>query len=375
MNKQATVFCFTDIHNQQAMLDMPTTLRASAVRAAHDAVAEFGQADLSLCGGDNISDYPYWDRSCWLPEENFRAIKKKLTDCLGATAKGGRVLYVAGNNDMILGDLVRGEGRPYNTTEFYYTGPMKDTLGQLPPSECYTVRSEKKPWEHPYLDAFHYVVNGLDFIGINVDPNTAYNSHEGYYTDATLDWVKRKLDEIDPDGYRPVFVVGHLSAVCYCDGELRESMTNGDRERFYRAFDGHRNLFYLYGHIHGEGYVYRDFSSGAVLHLDADHRPLGPNTAATDSAGLDYAYSLVHMGGLRPFHPDHFEDDALSGLGGGDAVTRFPATGTPKLAQYMVMEVYADRVVFHIRNTGSLPGYTPADRPAPYTVYLRRPQK
>ena len=42
MNKQATVFCFTDIHNQQAMLDMPTTLRASAVRAAHDAVAEFG---------------------------------------------------------------------------------------------------------------------------------------------------------------------------------------------------------------------------------------------------------------------------------------------------------------------------------------------
>lgn len=375
MNKKSTIFCFTDIHNQQAMLDMPTTLRASAVCAAKDAVAEFGQADLSLCGGDNISDYPYWNRSCWLPQENFLAIKKKLTDCLAATAKGGRVLYVAGNNDMILGDIVRGEGRPYNTTEFYYTGPMKDTLGPLAPTECYTVTSTEKPWEHPYLDAFHYVVNGLDFIGINVDPNTAYNTHEGYYTDETMDWVKRKLDEIDPDGYRPVFVVGHLSAACYCDGNLRESMINGDRERFYRAFDGHRNLFYLCGHIHGEGYVYRDYSSGAVLHLGADHLPLGPNTAATDSAGLpDYAYSLVHMGGLRPFHAENFEDDALTGFGGGDTETRFPSTGTPKLAQYMVFEVYADRVVFYIRNTGSLPGYSRADRPAPYTVYLRKPR-
>ena len=65
--KKMTVFGFTDIHNQQAMLDFPTTLRKSARIAAADAEAEFGKADLTLIGGDNVSDYPYSNRSCWLP--------------------------------------------------------------------------------------------------------------------------------------------------------------------------------------------------------------------------------------------------------------------------------------------------------------------
>lgn len=33
--------CYTDIHNQQAMLNYPTVLRKSAVIAAENTVAEF----------------------------------------------------------------------------------------------------------------------------------------------------------------------------------------------------------------------------------------------------------------------------------------------------------------------------------------------
>ena len=32
----------------------------------------------------------------------------------------------------------------------------------------------------------------------------------------------------------------------------------------------------------------------------------------------------------------------------------FVCTGTPKLAQYLVFEVYENKVVFYIRNTGDL---------------------
>lgn len=371
--KKMTVFGFTDIHNQQAMLDFPTTLRKSARIAADDAEAEFGKADLTLIGGDNVSDYPYWNRSCWLPKKNFLDIKEKMVRCFADCTEKERVLYVAGNNDMILGDIGTEENQPYNTTEFYYTGPMKDTLGVLPDSECYTVRSAEKPWEHPYLNAFHYVVDGVDFVGISVDPNTAFNSHEGYYTNETLDWVERKLREIDPDGVKPVFVVGHLSALYYHAGSWGETMKNGDSDRFYRALSGHKNLFYLYGHLHGEGYVYREYSSGAVVHLDEHFQPLSPNLAADDSAQAgEFAMTLVHMGGLRPFGACYFEQDGLSGYGGESEKQYYPITATPTLAQYMVFELYEDRVVFYIRNAGSMEGYSRGDLPRPYTVFLQR---
>ena len=151
---------------------------------------------------------------------------------------------------------------------------MDNSLGELPDSEKIILTSKEKPNEL-YWGAFHYVVNGIDFIGINIDPNTAFNSHEGSYSNETLTWVKNKLNEIDPDGSKCVFVVGHLSAIYrFSDDRLRESMINGDREMFYDVFKGHRNTFYLYGHLHGEGYCYREYSSGAILHLDKENNHL-----------------------------------------------------------------------------------------------------
>ncbi len=154
---------------------------------------------------------------------------------------------------------------------------MDSAFGVLPESERLVVTSKEKPNEH-YLGAFHYTVNGIDFIGINIHPDTAFNSHEGYYSDETLIWVKDKLNEIEPDGKRCVFVIGHLSAIYYYnDGRLRETMINGNRELFYDIFKGHNNTFYLYGHVHGEKSCYREHSSGAVLHLDKSNTPLGSN--------------------------------------------------------------------------------------------------
>ena len=80
------IACYTDIHNQQTMLNMPTVLRQSAVAAAEQTAAEWGKADISIVGGDNISDYPYWDRSCALPYENWLDIKGKLTENFKRTA-------------------------------------------------------------------------------------------------------------------------------------------------------------------------------------------------------------------------------------------------------------------------------------------------
>ena len=95
------------------------------------------------------------------------------------------------------------------------------------------------------------------------------------------------------------------------------------------------------------------------------------NLSATDSKGKDYEFTFVHMGGLRPFDRSLYEEDGLTGYGGDSELKYFIPTGTPKLAQYLVFEVYEDRVVFYIRNTGTLEGYRKEDKLKEYTVYLR----
>ena len=147
-----TAFCFTDIHNQQSMLDYPTTLRKSYLIAAENAVKEFGKADLAIIGGDNVSDYPEWDKSCALPKKNFLDLKQKLNAVAESTTKSGKVLYVSGNNDYILGDIGTEENEPYNTTDFY--DYMEKSFGVLPEAEKLEVKSIHKPKER-YLDAFH----------------------------------------------------------------------------------------------------------------------------------------------------------------------------------------------------------------------------
>lgn len=370
MSKILTAFCFTDIHNQQSMLDYPTTVRKSLIQANELAREEFGVADLALVGGDNVSDYPHWNKSCALPKKNFLDLKAKMHACISSSVKDGKVLYVAGNNDMILGDIGTDENEPYNTTDFYDL--MDSAFGALPETEKTIIISKEKPNEL-YWGAFHYTVNGIDFIGINIDPNTAFNSHEGSYSDETLIWVKNKLNEIDPDGKKPVFIVGHLSAICYYKEEkLSETMINGNRELFYSIFKGHKNAFYLYGHIHGEGYCYKIYSSGAVLHINGDNQPLNSNLESNDSRGKEYEFTFVHMGGLRPFGKQYFEQNGLTGYGGNSEPKYHTGTATPLLAQYLVFEVYSDRVVFYIRNTGEHEVYNKKDKLLPYTVYFEK---
>ena len=215
------IACYTDIHNMQLMLNMPTILRKSAVIAADNTVKELGKADLSVIGGDNVSDYPYWNRSCALPYENWLDIKKKLVDNFARTAKGEKVLYVNGNNDLMLGDLPTADNPPYNTCEFYHSGPMKETLGKLSESEYYGVYAKSKGAQAGlYHLAFHYVIDGIDFFGLNIDPNTAFNTHDGVYNEKALLWLKNKLDEVDPHGDKLIFVAGHLSYYYRKYGEI-----------------------------------------------------------------------------------------------------------------------------------------------------------
>lgn len=372
------IACYTDIHNQQVMLNYPTTLRKSAVIAAEKTLEEFGKADLSVIGGDNLSDYPYWNRSCALPYKNWLDIKEKLVKNFARTAKGEKVLYVGGNNDPIMGDFPTRDNPPYNTCEFYESGPMKETLGELADGEYYGVYAKAKgPQAGLYHLAFHYVIDGIDFFGLNVDPDDAFDNHDCGYNRESLVWLKEKLRTVDPEGNKLIFVVGHLSVTSrMTDGTICGKYADvPHRKWLLDAFAGHKNLFYLYGHVHGQDYL-RSESWQGLLHFDengdligADHEEL------TEEEAARVAFHTVHMGGLRPFAAkpfEFFEEDGLTGMVPGDKEPRFyECTGTPKIGQYLMIETTDTAVDFSYRNTGSLPGYTVADKPKTATVLLR----
>ena len=361
MESKFKCLCLTDAHNQQSMLDFPTTIRESLKKSIEYGVEEFGKFNLTIMGGDNVSDYPFWNKSCALPKKNFLDIKKKIIECTEKSTIDGKVLYVAGNNDMILGDIGTSENLPYNTTEFYYTGPMKERLGELSDKEAFRVKSIEKPHEFPYLNAFHYVINGIDFIGVSIDPNTAFNTHDGYYTEETIDWVDAKLNEIDPDGNKLVFVVGHL-ATYHRNNLVVEKAKDKNIDKFIEVLCKHKNLFYLYGHVHGERRCFTS-TEQAVLFLNDKGNVL---ESANDSTA-----TLVQMGGLRPFNPIYFENDGLTGYGGKNKKEYYFATGTCKLSQYLVFEVFDDRVRFYLRNTGNLKGYEKEFKPKEFDVFLK----
>ncbi len=148
-------------------------------------------------------------------------------------------------------------------------------------------------------------------------------------------------------------------------------MINGNTDLFCDVFKGHKNAFYLYGHVHGERSCFKDFSFGAILHIGDDGVPIDNNLMQTDSLGKEYAYSFVHMGGLRPFGREYYEEDGMSGYGGEAEFKHHPGTATPKLSQFLVFEIYEGKVIFHIRNTGSLKNYEQKDKLKGYTVYFK----
>lgn len=378
------IACYTDIHNQQTMLNIPTVLRRSAVTAIELTKKEWGKADIALIGGDNVSDYPHWNKSCALPYKNWLDMKRTMVDAFATVAKGERVLYVDGNNDLILGDLPTAENPPYNTCEFYFDGPMNKTLGVLAEKDYIAKYAASKGEQAGlHLLCFHYVVDGIDFFGLNLDPDDAFNNHDCFYNQEALRWLKKRLDEIDPDGSKLIFVVGHLSATTVKhEKDVVETMSQQHKDSLYRALCGHRNLFYLYGHVHGQGYTHTE-SCTAVLHFDEQAKPYPMPKGITDSKKLlkngdKIGFHTVHMGGLRPFHQIvngqnlYFEEDNIKGqMPWDDREHSYPSTATPKLAQYLLIEAFPDRVTFHFRNTGSLEGFTPNDLPAPYTVWLQ----
>ena len=168
------ITCYSDIHNMLSMLDYPTTLRKTVAMGVDLNLRRFGAADVTLVGGDTVSDYVSYRESGWLPQRNFLDIKEKLSRELKRGTKDGKVIYIAGNHDFACGEGVK-EGYndvPYNSSDYYFTGPMREDMGTLPDADVCVGYSEKVGRQAgAYLLGFRYAVGGIDIYCINFHPD------------------------------------------------------------------------------------------------------------------------------------------------------------------------------------------------------------
>lgn len=380
-----TIFCFSDVHNNFAMLE-PTNntgdyvIRKTAVRAVDLLLKEKGQVDIVHMGGDYMSDYPHWNKSGKLPYEYYLGYKKKTVETFAPLAKGGKVFYVAGNHDYAQGES-EGLGGPgkngtYNSFDFYFTGPMNETFGTLPESEIFW-----KIGEHSgdkYAICYHYEVDGIHHIGMSSDPDLMWYTNGVDCSEDQLEWLDKKLREIDPDGKTVIFFSFH----CPIDNRYEKPEegiyyhhSNYFYEKLTPIFKGHKNLFHLFGHW--ETWMLGNTAKN-LFHYDAEGELIKIKGDEKDSTEVyesfeNRGFNAVYMGHFRPMYNSYktmFDDDAVFGYGGFEAEAAQPSTKTPKMSQGMYIEVFEDRIVFTMMNFGTAEGHTPDDKIAPYTVYL-----
>lgn len=370
------ITCYSDIHNMLSMLDYPTTLRKTVAMGVDLNLRRFGRADVTLVGGDTVSDYVSYRESGWLPKRNFMDIKEKLSQELKRGTRDGRVIYIAGNHDFACGEGVK-EGYndvPYNSSDYYFTGPMREDMGTLPDADVCMGYSEKVGRSAgAYLLGFRYEVGGIDFYALNFHPDDIY-SHQAMWKDSirryspdALRWLKQRLRETDPDGHKPTVVLTHMPP---------DSVDCENRALLLDAYRGHRNIFHLFGDTHG--IVRNGFTAQQVFRM-FDRADAAPDFGSTQKTSRDWTDQshlfTAHLMGTQRCDLAYLHDVVPGDPGTDEAAYQLhPRTATPRISQGLAIKTFPDRFEFRMCNhsVGLEDGRYATDDPIePYIAYFR----
>jgi len=382
-----TSFMFTDVHNNFAMLEPTNNFKKYIVRKNVDMAIDHlleteGPVDVVLVGGDLISDYHSWNSSGKWPYKYFVEYRELLVNTFKRLSKDGKVSYVAGNHDYAQGELSTdgpGKNGSYNSFDFYFGDiGMRQDWGELPEEDMY-VKIGKKTGEK-YLLAYYYEVNGIGFVGLSPDHDMIWSSQGSGFDQGSLDWLDKKLDEVDPNGNKIIFVNCHYfydhRLKIEEDGTNKYANTTGyDKEALTPVFLGHKNLYHIFGH--GEIW-FNDTTVRYVSHHNKQGKVIDVDGTETESTELvQYAnrdFTSIYGGHFRAdanSYPDWFHKDYVIGYAGLSSYGyTHRSTCTPRVAQGLYIEVFEDRIVFTMKNFGDYPGWTTNDLITPYTVYL-----
>ncbi|MBR5721972.1 MAG: metallophosphoesterase, partial [Clostridia bacterium] len=180
--------------------------------------------------------------------KTYDAVITTITENAKAAVSSGRVLFVDGNHDFVAG------GTKFNSGN--YIKYMTETCGEFVDSiyqqniDEYVDEGDEGTIEH--VLGFHYVIDGVDIIGINTPYEGGDKHSDYYYYPESMEWLDRMLEKIGAD--KTVIVLGHYplrdSNNMYSPVKGASDTYDTDR-RMHSILAKYPNSIYLYGHDHG----------------------------------------------------------------------------------------------------------------------------
>ena len=282
-----TLACISDIHTERSLIDC-ANLDDIALRGSFTRTLAFmkrdEKIDVMLLGGDCTSD-------ATIPVENWRQVRTLIAQRTREAFPSKDVtpvLYVTGNHDYEVANWDN-IPKPYNAGD-YYTFPMKEDVGVLSEKDAFYEDADNgELGTMSLLAAYHYVINGFDFVILNCGKNFFKNAWNYEYSEESVQWVADKLEEIyaeNPD--KTVFFALHVP---FSDSnsirEPSKGMASSSGEKLLKkTLSKYPNLIMLYGHDHGGDKAYtRRKTSQRVTRYDMN----GNVIATTDETHVDGA--------------------------------------------------------------------------------------
>mgnify|MGYP003318140832 CR=1 FL=1 len=281
-----TIACISDIHTQYEKTSTNFQIRESFQKAV-TAINKDEDIDLMILGGDcNNSSNTGIDKKVW--EYAVSLLKTKAQSAFQSGRTDKPILLVDGNHDYESAH----SGDSYNSGD-YYDAILKSTIGELSSEDTFYEKTNNGKYN--LLAAFHYVINGFDFVCLNTGKYLYDNSSNYNYSIESAQWVVNKLDAIDPDGTKTVFFVTHIpfndsnriSGATSYSGAKGMHDDYGSETALKKGLARHPNTIMLYGHDHGGNDAYsKSLTSERVTRYNANGSKLSGATDATHVNGI-----------------------------------------------------------------------------------------
>ena len=272
-----TIGCLSDMHNELSLIN-PTSGKVTDVKLRGTilntlkGMLENEDLDLIVLGGDCTSDVT-------IPKKNWQRVRDLMHQAFRSAFRPERtrrpVIYITGNHDY---EVANFDNIPKDYNAADYLPIMTEDIYELPESEkFYEYADNGNNGQMKLLAAFHYIINGFDFVMLNCGKNFFKSAWDYNYSFESIAWVDKKLDEIyaeNPD--KTVFFVLHIpfgdsnSISAYGKG-LDCNNTSNSAYKLKQALAKHPNLIMLYGHDHGTNTAFiRSKTSQRVTRYDTE---------------------------------------------------------------------------------------------------------
>lgn len=270
-----TIGCLSDMHSELSLIN-PVSGKVEDVRLRGTilntlkGMYENEDLDLIVLGGDCSSDVT-------IPKANWERLRDLMHEAFRSAFRPERtrrpVIYITGNHDYEVANFDK-IPKPYNAAD--YLPIMTEDIYELPESEkFYEDGDNGSLGKMKLLAAFHYVINGFDFVMLNCGKNFFQSAWNYNYSFESIEWVDKKLDEIYAENpNKTVFFVLHIpfgdsnSISAYGKG-LDCNNTSNSAYKLKQALAKHPNLIMLYGHDHGTNTAFiRSKTSQRVTRYD-----------------------------------------------------------------------------------------------------------